>query len=105
MFYRDYGNETYGDFLRTTAARAYEKGEITSAELYEISNFNNANSGNILEAFMGYAWIFNYKKDPDLVEFPDILNCLENGILNRMMEEEPAKTIETDAEMPSENMD
>eukprot|EP00972_Heterocapsa_arctica_P104806 15444842-Heterocapsa_arctica.AAC.1 len=37
MFYRDYGNETYGDFLRTAAGRAYEKGEITNAELYEIS--------------------------------------------------------------------
>eukprot|EP00972_Heterocapsa_arctica_P049062 7224697-Heterocapsa_arctica.AAC.1 len=32
IFYRDYGNETYGDFLRTIAARAYDKGEITSAE-------------------------------------------------------------------------
>eukprot|EP00972_Heterocapsa_arctica_P012880 1893374-Heterocapsa_arctica.AAC.1 len=65
-FYRDYGNETYGDFLRITAARAYEKGEITMEEHDEISKFNNANSGNTLEAIMGYAWIFNYKKDPDL---------------------------------------
>eukprot|EP00972_Heterocapsa_arctica_P004009 595927-Heterocapsa_arctica.AAC.1 len=51
---------------------------------------------------MGYAWIFNYKKDPDLVQFLDILNCLENGILKRMMEAEPAKTTETDAELPNE---
>eukprot|EP00972_Heterocapsa_arctica_P023772 3503467-Heterocapsa_arctica.AAC.1 len=28
-----------------------------------------------------------------------------NGILKRMMEEEPAKTTETDAELPSENME
>eukprot|EP00972_Heterocapsa_arctica_P091859 13547834-Heterocapsa_arctica.AAC.1 len=54
---------------------------------------------------MGYAWIFNYKKDPDLLEFLDFLNCLENGILKRMMEEEPAKTTETEIELPSENME
>eukprot|EP00972_Heterocapsa_arctica_P102428 15092957-Heterocapsa_arctica.AAC.1 len=66
MFYRDYGNETYGDYLRTMAARAYERGDIMNAEHYEISKFNNINSGNILEAIVGYAWIYNYKKDPDL---------------------------------------
>eukprot|EP00972_Heterocapsa_arctica_P010372 1524995-Heterocapsa_arctica.AAC.1 len=54
---------------------------------------------------MGYAWIFNYKKDPDLVEFLDILNCLENGIPKRMLEEEPAKMTETDVEMPNEIME
>eukprot|EP00972_Heterocapsa_arctica_P045478 6713458-Heterocapsa_arctica.AAC.1 len=37
MFYRDYGNETYRDYLRTMAASAYDKREITSAEHYEIS--------------------------------------------------------------------
>eukprot|EP00972_Heterocapsa_arctica_P042811 6312877-Heterocapsa_arctica.AAC.1 len=37
IFYRDYGNETYGDYLRTTAMRAYGRGDITNAEHYEIS--------------------------------------------------------------------
>eukprot|EP00972_Heterocapsa_arctica_P002195 314938-Heterocapsa_arctica.AAC.1 len=37
LFYRDYGNETYGGFLRTMAARAYDKGDITNTEHWEIS--------------------------------------------------------------------
>eukprot|EP00972_Heterocapsa_arctica_P026128 3849203-Heterocapsa_arctica.AAC.1 len=37
MFYRDYGNETYGDFLRTTASKGYEDGELTKEEYYEIA--------------------------------------------------------------------
>eukprot|EP00972_Heterocapsa_arctica_P003963 589460-Heterocapsa_arctica.AAC.1 len=36
MFYRDYGNEAYGDFLRTTAAKGYEDGDLTKEEYYEI---------------------------------------------------------------------
>eukprot|EP00972_Heterocapsa_arctica_P029072 4277174-Heterocapsa_arctica.AAC.1 len=51
---------------------------------------------------MGYAWLYNYKKDPDLADFQDILNCLENGILKRMMEEEPDNMTEADVEMPIE---
>eukprot|EP00972_Heterocapsa_arctica_P021468 3159751-Heterocapsa_arctica.AAC.1 len=53
---------------------------------------------------MGYAWLYNYKKNPDLEEFQDILNSLENGILNRMMENKP-ENIEADMEMPTENKD
>eukprot|EP00972_Heterocapsa_arctica_P084699 12474692-Heterocapsa_arctica.AAC.1 len=51
---------------------------------------------------MCYAWLYNYKKDPDLAEFQDMLNCLENGILKRRMEKEPEKMTEADVEMPSE---
>eukprot|EP00972_Heterocapsa_arctica_P092921 13705610-Heterocapsa_arctica.AAC.1 len=47
---------------------------------------------------MGYAWLYNYKKDPDLAEFLDIINCLENGILNIMMEEEPEKMAEAEVD-------
>eukprot|EP00972_Heterocapsa_arctica_P008519 1243354-Heterocapsa_arctica.AAC.1 len=52
---------------------------------------------------MGYAWLYNYKKDPGLAEFQDILNCLENGFLKIMMEEDPEKMTEADVEMPGEN--
>eukprot|EP00972_Heterocapsa_arctica_P031451 4632935-Heterocapsa_arctica.AAC.1 len=51
---------------------------------------------------MGYAWLYNYKKDPDLADFQETLNCLENGILKRTMEEEPEKMAEADVEMPIE---
>eukprot|EP00972_Heterocapsa_arctica_P009301 1369178-Heterocapsa_arctica.AAC.1 len=53
---------------------------------------------------MGYEWLYNYKRIPDLVEFQEIVNSLENGILNRMMEDEP-ENIETymeEADMPNE---
>eukprot|EP00972_Heterocapsa_arctica_P027299 4012909-Heterocapsa_arctica.AAC.1 len=53
---------------------------------------------------MGYAWLYNYKKNPDLVEFLEIVSFLEHGILNTTMEDEPEK-IEADMEesdMPNE---
>eukprot|EP00972_Heterocapsa_arctica_P006108 899332-Heterocapsa_arctica.AAC.1 len=37
IFYREYGNETYGYYLRTMAARAYDRGDITNAEHHGIS--------------------------------------------------------------------
>eukprot|EP00972_Heterocapsa_arctica_P045566 6725816-Heterocapsa_arctica.AAC.1 len=62
----DYGNEAYGYFLRTTATKGYEDGDLTKEEFYDITKFNNVNMCNILEAIMGYAWIYNYKKNPEL---------------------------------------
>eukprot|EP00972_Heterocapsa_arctica_P031017 4563093-Heterocapsa_arctica.AAC.1 len=53
---------------------------------------------------MGYAWIYNYKKDPELAEFQNILNCLETGIQTRLMTEETTKMPETDAEEQTEHM-
>eukprot|EP00972_Heterocapsa_arctica_P065123 9613703-Heterocapsa_arctica.AAC.1 len=37
MFCRDYGNETYGDFLRTKASKGYVDGELTKEEYDEIA--------------------------------------------------------------------
>eukprot|EP00972_Heterocapsa_arctica_P099473 14678465-Heterocapsa_arctica.AAC.1 len=62
----DYGNEAYGDYLRKIAAKRYEDGDLTKEEFYNIAKFNNVNMGNTLEEIMGYAWIYNYKKDPEL---------------------------------------
>eukprot|EP00972_Heterocapsa_arctica_P004686 694270-Heterocapsa_arctica.AAC.1 len=37
---------------------------------------------------MGYAWLHHAKKDPDLQEFLEIANFLENGIRYRLMTED-----------------
>eukprot|EP00972_Heterocapsa_arctica_P099657 14704583-Heterocapsa_arctica.AAC.1 len=36
-FYRDYGNEIYGDFLRTATSKGYEEGHITKTEFDRIN--------------------------------------------------------------------
>eukprot|EP00972_Heterocapsa_arctica_P101129 14905791-Heterocapsa_arctica.AAC.1 len=46
LFYRDYGNETYGDFLRVIATKGYQDGNITKTEYDCIAKFNNKNMGN-----------------------------------------------------------
>eukprot|EP00972_Heterocapsa_arctica_P044491 6567669-Heterocapsa_arctica.AAC.1 len=63
LFYRDYGNEMYGYFLRMIAMKGCEDGNITKTEFDSIAKYNNVNMGNILEAITGYAWIYNYKKE------------------------------------------
>ncbi len=82
-FFRDYGNEIYGDYLRHVSKMAHENGTLTKDEYYEITKFNNPNSGDILEAIMGYAVFYLYNKDPELQIFLDIRNHLENGIMKR----------------------
>eukprot|EP00972_Heterocapsa_arctica_P070570 10425481-Heterocapsa_arctica.AAC.1 len=52
--YRDYGNECYGDYLRHTATKVYKARLITYLEHFSITKYNDANSGNILGAIMGY---------------------------------------------------
>eukprot|EP00972_Heterocapsa_arctica_P004522 672131-Heterocapsa_arctica.AAC.1 len=73
-------------------------------EYDSIAKFNNVNMGNILEAIMGYAWIYNYKKNAVLAEFQDILNCLETGIQKIQMTEEATKVTETEAEWQNEHL-
>ena len=86
------------------ATKGYEDGIITKTEYDSIAKFNNENMGNILEAIMGYAWIYNYKKNPELAEFQDIPNCLETGIQTMQMTEETTKVPETEAERQDEHM-
>eukprot|EP00972_Heterocapsa_arctica_P028270 4157407-Heterocapsa_arctica.AAC.1 len=104
MFYRDYGNETYGQFLRKIATKGYDEGNITRAEHDSIAKFNNVNMGNILEAVMGYAWIYNYKNNPDLAEAQDILNCLETGIQTMLKTEETTKLPDAEEDDQDEPM-
>eukprot|EP00972_Heterocapsa_arctica_P098233 14498008-Heterocapsa_arctica.AAC.1 len=56
-FYRDWGNETYADYLNNTAMKARKKHIIDKEELAMIMKVNINNLGNILEAIMGYAWL------------------------------------------------
>eukprot|EP00972_Heterocapsa_arctica_P025390 3738911-Heterocapsa_arctica.AAC.1 len=50
--------------------------------------YSTANLGNILEAIMGYAWISQYMKESGLKEFVEIANFVENGLMQRMIEED-----------------
>eukprot|EP00972_Heterocapsa_arctica_P013799 2035325-Heterocapsa_arctica.AAC.1 len=104
-FYRDYGNECYGDYLRHIATKAYKGGLITYLEHFSITKYNDANSGNILEAIMGYAWLYQNKKNPDLKDFPDIMNYMENEILKRATTDETEKKEEAMEESDTPNED
>eukprot|EP00972_Heterocapsa_arctica_P113301 16436410-Heterocapsa_arctica.AAC.1 len=41
LFYRDYGKEIYGYFLRMIATKGYEDGDIAKTEYDSIAKFNN----------------------------------------------------------------
>eukprot|EP00972_Heterocapsa_arctica_P079780 11754908-Heterocapsa_arctica.AAC.1 len=46
------------------------------------------NMGNILEAIMGYAFVNQYLKEEGLKDFAEIASFMENGLMQRMIEED-----------------
>eukprot|EP00972_Heterocapsa_arctica_P111036 16347539-Heterocapsa_arctica.AAC.1 len=54
---------------------------------------------------MGFALIYNYKKNPALAYFPIILNILETGLQTMMMTEDIDAMTEADGEEHNEDMD
>eukprot|EP00972_Heterocapsa_arctica_P001911 273536-Heterocapsa_arctica.AAC.1 len=96
-FYRDWGNETYGDYLKNAVKKAYEDKIVDTDDHYEITKFNSKNMGNILEAIMGYSFIYHDKKEQGLKDFPELANFLENGLMKRLVEEDEEEEEEADA--------
>eukprot|EP00972_Heterocapsa_arctica_P061723 9102583-Heterocapsa_arctica.AAC.1 len=87
-FYRDWGNETYADFLKNATKKAKEDKIIDDEDYAAIVKYSAANMGNILETIMGYSFISQYMKEEGLKEFTEIANLLENGLMQRMIEED-----------------
>eukprot|EP00972_Heterocapsa_arctica_P061865 9120575-Heterocapsa_arctica.AAC.1 len=56
-FYRDWGNETYGDYLKNATKKARGENIIDDEDHAAITKYSAANMGNILETIMGYAFI------------------------------------------------
>eukprot|EP00972_Heterocapsa_arctica_P115064 16445833-Heterocapsa_arctica.AAC.1 len=56
-FFRDWGNETYADYMRSAATKAFKTQILTEEEYDSIVRLNMGNLGKMLEAIMGYVWI------------------------------------------------
>eukprot|EP00972_Heterocapsa_arctica_P049515 7288099-Heterocapsa_arctica.AAC.1 len=70
LFYRDYGNEAYASYLSKITSIALQNNDLTGTKGYNITRLGLANKGDILEAIMGYAWIYNRTKWDFLQDFP-----------------------------------
>eukprot|EP00972_Heterocapsa_arctica_P115862 16450072-Heterocapsa_arctica.AAC.1 len=70
LFFRDYGNERYRNYLTKITKEAYTKGELSKDDAFYINRLCNVNKGDILEAIMGYAWIYDKTEWPFLDNFP-----------------------------------
>eukprot|EP00972_Heterocapsa_arctica_P082062 12094888-Heterocapsa_arctica.AAC.1 len=70
LFYRDYGNEAYASYVNKITSIALQNHNLTEMEGYNITRLCPANKGDILEAVMGYEWIYNKMKWDFLRDFP-----------------------------------